>query len=94
MARDDKNKSGLTIVGKAPTLDPNQRSFLEGLAPLTKVAVDKTRSEPPPHTGHRQRLRDRFRKTGPEGLPDYELLELVLFRAIPAATPSLSPNVS
>ena len=42
MARDDKNKSGLTIVGKAPTLDPNQRSFLEGLAPLTKVAVDKT----------------------------------------------------
>ena len=83
MARDDKNKSGLTIVGKAPTLDPNQRSFLEGLAPLTKVAADKTRSEPPPHTGHRQRLRDRFRKTGPEGLPDYELLELVLFRAIP-----------
>ena len=37
----------------------------------------------PLHTGHRQRLRQRFLKTGPEGLPDYELLELVLFRAIP-----------
>ena len=34
-------------------------------------------------SGHRQRLRDRFRQSGPEALPDYELLELVLFRAIP-----------
>jgi len=38
---------------------------------------------PPPHAGHRQRLRERFRKTGPDGLPDYELLEMVLFNAIP-----------
>jgi DNA repair protein RadC len=33
--------------------------------------------------GHRERLRDRFRKGGAGALPDYELLELVLFRAIP-----------
>ncbi|MHA7873588.1 MAG: RadC family protein, partial [Hyphococcus sp.] len=33
--------------------------------------------------GHRERLRARFRKTGVDGLHDYELLELVLFRAIP-----------
>ncbi|WP_043773219.1 RadC family protein [Roseivivax isoporae] len=32
---------------------------------------------------HRARLRDRFLAGGPEALPDYELLELVLFRAIP-----------
>lgn len=37
----------------------------------------------PLHSGHRQRLRDRFRKGGPDALPDYELLELVLFRALP-----------
>ena len=37
----------------------------------------------PLHSGHRQRLRDRFRKGGPDSLPDYELLELVLFRAFP-----------
>lgn len=37
----------------------------------------------PLHIGHRQRLRERFRTGGPEALPDYELLELVLFRAIP-----------
>jgi len=32
---------------------------------------------------HRKRLRDRFMSGGAEALPDYELLELILFRAIP-----------
>ncbi len=32
---------------------------------------------------HRKRLRDRFLTGGSEAMPDYELLELVLFRAIP-----------
>lgn len=32
---------------------------------------------------HRARLRDRFMAGGQSALPDYELLELVLFRAIP-----------
>lgn len=32
---------------------------------------------------HRQRLRARFMAGGPTAMPDYELLELVLFRAIP-----------
>ena len=39
-----------------------------------------------PHfVGHRERLRERFRQAGGEALPDYELLELVLFRAVPRA---------
>ncbi len=46
-----------------------QRSFLEAPQPL--------------YAGHRQRLRDRFRQAGADALPDYELLELILFRAIP-----------
>ena len=33
--------------------------------------------------GHRQRLRKRFARVGANGLQDYELLELVLFRSIP-----------
>ncbi|MEP3430950.1 MAG: DNA repair protein RadC [Roseibium sp.] len=33
--------------------------------------------------GHRQRLRDRFRKTGEQSLADYELLEFLLFSALP-----------
>lgn len=32
---------------------------------------------------HRKRLRQRFLQGGAAALPDYELLELVLFRAIP-----------
>ena len=35
------------------------------------------------YNGHRDRLRTRFMQGGPDALPDYELLELVLFRAIP-----------
>ncbi|HXF52836.1 MAG TPA: DNA repair protein RadC [Hyphomicrobiaceae bacterium] len=37
----------------------------------------------PGYVGHRQRLRARFMRGGPDALPDYELLELVLFRAVP-----------
>ncbi len=37
----------------------------------------------PHHHGHRARLRQRFLATWPDGLPDYELLELVLFNAVP-----------
>lgn len=33
--------------------------------------------------GHRARLRDRFRNGGGAALPDYELLEMILFRAFP-----------
>ncbi|MGM0422058.1 MAG: RadC family protein [Pseudomonadota bacterium] len=35
------------------------------------------------HHGHRDRLRARFIKAGPEGIADYELLELLLFSALP-----------
>lgn len=41
-------------------------------------------SETRPHFyGHRERLRGRFREAGADSVSDYELLELVLFRAIP-----------
>ena len=34
-------------------------------------------------TGHRDRLRQRFREGGHAALQDYELLELLLFKSIP-----------
>lgn len=37
----------------------------------------------PSYLGHRDRLRERFRSGGADALPDYELLELLLFRTIP-----------
>lgn len=39
--------------------------------------------EKPHYSGHRDRLRARFLKGGVEALADYELLELILFMAIP-----------
>jgi DNA repair protein RadC len=39
--------------------------------------------ESPHYHGHRERLRARFREAGEEALADYELVELVLFRALP-----------
>ncbi len=37
----------------------------------------------PHYVGHRDRLRARFLDAGGAGLPDYELMELVLYRTIP-----------
>ncbi|MGU3360226.1 RadC family protein [Methylobacterium sp. M6A4_1b] len=45
---------------------------------------DEAPKEAEPHyLGHRDRLRARFAQGGADALPDYELLELALFRAIP-----------
>lgn len=40
-------------------------------------------SDEPHYKGHRERLRARFIDGGDLGLPDYELLELILMRSIP-----------
>lgn len=37
----------------------------------------------PHYIGHRSRLRERLREGGEDALPDYEIVELVLFAAIP-----------
>lgn len=42
--------------------------------------ADETPSQ---HDGHRDRLRQRFVKSGPGAFQDYELLEMLLFAAIP-----------
>ena len=39
-------------------------------------------AEPKPHyLGHRERLRERLLEGGPEAMPDYEILEFLLFSA-------------
>jgi len=40
-------------------------------------------SDKPHYHGHRERLRMRFRESGADALADYELLELILARALP-----------
>lgn len=39
--------------------------------------------EKPHYHGHRERLRQRFLSAGPDSVADYELLELILFGALP-----------
>ena len=49
-----------------------------------KTRSDKARASKPADdkAGHRQRLVDRFRDSG-DSMPDYELLEMILFRVFP-----------
>jgi len=47
------------------------------------VAAKPANAKPKPDlAGHRQRLRTRFMKAGADALPDYEMLELLLFQAV------------
>lgn len=54
--------------------------LLSGGDPLT---ADQKADQTNHAAGHRDRLRERFRRAGVEAVADYELLELILFRAIP-----------
>ncbi|MFB2531312.1 DNA repair protein RadC [Paracoccus sp. p4-l81] len=67
-------------------MDPN-RALSEPPLPLFRgaegVAAVPGGRLPSYLRDHRARLRDRFRDGGAGAMPDYELLELVLFRAIP-----------
>ena len=47
------------------------------------IRASRSESPAPHYTGHRQRLRERLFQTGPGALQDYELLEMLLFAAIP-----------
>ena len=58
-------------AGGAEESDKAQSSFFEA-----SPAIDDK-------AGHRERLRARFRSGGADAVPDYELLEMVLFRAFP-----------
>ena len=48
---------------------------------IEKAKQEKTKK--PHYHGHRGRLRTRFLEAGASNLPDYELLELILFQCIP-----------
>ncbi|MDT8326095.1 MAG: DNA repair protein RadC [Roseovarius sp.] len=67
----------------------DQRAFSEMSLPLfvgdeaVETAPLDRGKQPSYIRDHRQRLRTRFLAGGAQAMPDYELLELVLFRAIP-----------
>ena len=45
--------------------------------------MPEQREEAPGHLGHRARMREKLLKAGPDALLDHELLEMVLFMALP-----------
>ena len=65
---------------------PKPAAFSDACLPLFAPAPADTRKcapQPSYIRDHRRRLRDRFLAGGAAAMPDYEMLELVLFRAIP-----------
>jgi DNA repair protein RadC len=63
---------------------PSDQGFVRSFELEKKRDGDGGLAEAAPHYhGHRERLRGRFRDAGADALSDYELLELLLFRALP-----------
>jgi DNA repair protein RadC len=59
-------------------ISAEEQTTLFGVATAPRPAPDDK-------AGHRRRLRDRFHNSGADAVPDYELLELILFRVFPRA---------
>jgi DNA repair protein RadC len=60
------------------------RLTADAIADVSQTFAAAPSVEGEPHyIGHRDRLRERFLSAGPGALPDYELLELVLYAALP-----------
>lgn len=71
------HEAPLPLFAPAPTAAGDE-------APLAGTACPARGNRLPSYIAdHRARLRDRFMQGGAGAMPDYELLELVLFRAIP-----------
>jgi len=54
-----------------------------GLAEQASLLEMQTDSAPPGADGHRARMRERLLRAGPEALADHEMLEMILFLALP-----------
>jgi DNA repair protein RadC len=67
---------------RAPAAPRRRASPAPGLPSLLPDGVAEA-DEPPGHLGHRARMRQRLLAAGPEAVLDHELLEMVLFLALP-----------
>lgn len=68
-----------------PPEETGDDQLFAGDASGAAFAPDSTaeKKPPSPHAGHRERLRARFMRAGEEALADHEMLEFLLFSAIP-----------
>jgi DNA repair protein RadC len=83
----EANKPSASLIGTPSGLSVAKRQDeapqheAEPKRPVSKRT--KTAPEADHRVGHRQRLRERFSNGGADAVPDYELLEMVLFRVFP-----------
>ena len=69
-----------TLANAALPIEPEMQDINTGVPPL----ISKDTIAPSPHYhGHRDRLKQRLLESDGEALADYELLEAILFRALP-----------
>ncbi len=69
---------------REPSLKFEKLEGAEHIGNKAEVVKNTAPAKPKnPNAGHRQRLRQRFIKAGVDGVQDYELLEMILFRALP-----------
>ena len=78
----DKPHDKVKQEPKQPPKQPPKQTFKQDL--LIETPQKQKSQKPKDHNrNHRQRLRSRFMRAGKQALQDYELLELIMFRAIP-----------
>ncbi len=69
-----------TVEDAEAPIEPEMQDIVAGVTPL----ISKDTKAPSPHYhGHRDRLKQRLLDSDGEALADYELLEAILFRALP-----------
>jgi len=71
------------LKDKSVNLDPGPAARYAPAQQPSFLPDPQLKAQSSPHAGHRERLRARFLKAGPDALADYELLEMILFAAIP-----------
>ncbi|GAB5387671.1 MAG: DNA repair protein RadC [Alphaproteobacteria bacterium] len=75
------SKRGSKAEEASNLFTPEQAPAASSISAASAKAPAKTKK--PHYHGHRDRLRARFMEGGADSLPDYELLELLLFQVIP-----------
>ena len=73
-------RKGLSEVGLQSGL---QMELPQGSLSVPLRSVRPAEEPPPGHLGHRERMRQKLLTAGPEALLDHELMEMVLFLALP-----------
>ncbi|MEL6687151.1 MAG: DNA repair protein RadC [Pseudomonadota bacterium] len=74
------NQDAASEQGLFPTREEENTPALEA---SQDEPAKKSRKPKPHYHDHRERLRDKFTRRGAEAFDDYELLELILFQALP-----------